>query len=102
MNERPQFYAIKVLYPVESTEMADRIDWCKENKMDFFNQSIMGCMFANKYYTEEEMREIGTLTLNEQGNVAEIDLDRLPPKCIGCAFVFKNEMDAIAFKLRWM
>lgn len=98
MNNKPDYYAIKVMHIAESIEIAERIEWCKENKIEFFPVSILGCFVAGNHYTAEEMQEIGVLTLGEG---AEIDLSTLPPINIGMGFVFYNEVDACAFKLKW-
>lgn len=99
----PDYYAVKAMFPAESYEIQERIEWCKENEITFFNVNIRGCTFAGKHYTEEEMKEIGTITLDDgKKNIAEINLRTLPPKNIGMGFVFHDEMDAIAFKLRWI
>ena len=96
----PQYYAVKVMFPAESIEIQNRIEWCKENNIPFFNVSINGCFINGTHYTDTEMKKIGTLVLGD--NVAEIDLQNLPPKNIGMGFVFNDELDAIAFKLRWI
>ena len=96
------YYAVKVMHPAEAIEIADRIEWCVENEIKFFNSSIMGCRIAGKFYTAEEMLKIGVLRLSNAIGEAEIDLSTLPPKNIGMAFVFHAEEDAVAFKLRWI
>lgn len=99
-----QYYAVKAMFPAESIEIADRIEWCKDNEVKFSNVSIMGCFLNGRHYTSEEMQETGVLTYSDtDGNeVAEINLSTLPPINIGIGFVFFNETDAIAFKLRWI
>ena len=94
----PDYYAIKVMHPAESIEISERIKWCKENDLDFFNVSIMGIFFDGVYYTSDEMQEIGTLNISS--GIA-IDLANMTPKNIGMAFVFKDKADVTAFKLRW-
>ncbi len=93
------FYAIKVMHPAESIEIFERIEWCKENDLDFFNASIMGILIADVYYTADEMQKLKTLSLAPG---IEIDLSNMTPKNIGMAFLFKNEADVTAFKLRWV
>lgn len=104
MNEQPHYYAIKVMYPVESIEVAERIDWCTENEITWFPKTIRGTMIAGVHYDEEEMKEIGILSLQDDNGITkgEIDLATLPPKNIGIIFVFHNEIDVVAFKLRWI
>ena len=93
------YFAVKVMHIAESIEIAERIEWCKENSIEFFPVSILGCYTAGKYYTKEEMQEVGEL---EIGEGAFINLATLPPINIGMGFVFYNEIDACAFKLQWI
>ncbi len=96
-----EYYAIKVMHPAESLEISERIEWCKENSIEFFNRTILGCYIAGRFYTSEEMRETGVLQIGAKIGEAEIDLSTLPPINIGMAFVFHSKEDAVAFKLAW-
>lgn len=91
-------YAVKVMYTAATKEVSDRIEWCKENNIDFFIKSLFGCYIAGKYYTEEEMKEVGTLFL---GGV-EIDLHKKSPTNTGTVFIFYSEEDVTGFKLTWI
>jgi len=103
MSEQSDYYAVKVMFPAESMEVTERIDWCKENEIEWFPTNIRGIKVADVYYEEEEMQEIGVLTLHgKNGDKGEIDLSTMPPINIGMGFVFHNEIDAVAFKLRWI
>lgn len=104
MNEQPHYYAIKVMYPVESMEITERIEWCTESEINWFPKTIRGTIVAGVHYEEEEMKKIGVLLLQNGGGETkgEIDLSTLPPINIGMIFVFHNEIDAVAFKLRWI
>ena len=50
------------------------------------------------------MQKIGVLSLQDDDGETkgEIDLSTLPPINIGMIFVFHDEVDAVAFKLRWI
>lgn len=104
MNEKPDYYAIKVMHPAESIEITERIEWCKENEITWFPKTIRGTIVGGVHYEEEEMQKIGKLLLQDDNGVTlgEIDLSTLPPINIGMGFVFHNEIDAVAFKLRWI
>ena len=104
MNEKPTYYCIKVMHVAESMEIADRIEWCVENDLDFFNQGVRGIKVGDVFYEEVEMKEVGVLTLlDSNGNPGgEIDLSQMPPINIGMIFAFKDEIDVTAFKLRWV
>ena len=91
------YYAIKVMHPAESIEVSDRIEWCKENDVFFFTQSIMGYHVAGEYYTEEEMKSTGIIKIP----MGEIDLSAMVPMNIGTVFAFKTEEDVTGFKLTW-
>lgn len=95
------YYAIKVMHPVESLEVSERIEWCKENGIEFFNRTILGCHVGGRFYIAEEMQETGVLQIGSKIGEAEIDLSTLPAINIGMVFVFKLEEDALAFKLAW-
>jgi hypothetical protein len=102
MNDK-EYYAVKSMFVAESIETAERIEWCNEYNINFFNTAIMGTVIGGKPYTSDEMKEIGIMEFSENGiTKAEIDLSTLPPKNIGMGFVFHTEQDAVAFKLRWM
>ena len=47
---------------------------------------------------QDEMKEVGEIDL---GSGAFINLATLPPINIGMGFVFHNDIDACAFKLKW-
>jgi len=98
-KQQKEYFAVKVMHVAESIEIAERIEWCKENDIEFFPVNISGCFIAGKHYTKEEMQETGVLYLGEG---AEIDLSTLPPINIGMGFVFHDEIDACAFKLQWI
>ena len=104
MNKKSDYYAVKVMYPVESIEVTERIDWCRESEIEWFPKTIRGTKVGDVHYEEEEMKEIGILSLKgDNGDtLGEIDLSTLPPINIGMIFVFHNEIDAVAFKLRWI
>ena len=103
MNEKPTYYCVKVMHVAESMEIAERIEWCVENELKFFNQGIRGIKVGNVFYEETEMKEIGLLTLSDDnGGSGEIDLLTMPPINIGMIFAFNNEIDVTAFKLRWV
>lgn len=103
MNEKPTYYCIKVMHVAESMEIAERIAWCIENELKFFNQGIRGIKIGGIFYEEEEMKEIGLLVLHsDNGGSGEIDLAQMPPINIGMIFAFHNEIDVTAFKLRWI
>lgn len=91
------------MHVAESTEIAERIEWCVENDLKFFNQGIRGIKVGGVFYEEIEMKEIGLLVLsNNNGGSGEIDLAQMPPINIGMIFAFNDEIDVTAFKLRWM
>ena len=94
-----EYFAIKVMHVAESTEITERIEWCKENDIEFVPVNIGGCYIGGKYYTEEEMQEVGEI---EIGKGAFINIATFPPINIGMGFVFYNEIDAFAFKLQWV
>jgi len=103
MTDKPTYFAVKSMYPAESMEIAQRIEWCKTNEIQWFSTAILGVKVGEVFYEKEEMQEIGELELKDNSGVTQgiIDLSTLPPKNIGIGFVFYNEVDASAFKLAW-
>lgn len=91
------------MHVAESPEMAERLEWCVENDLKFFNQGIRGIKVGGKFYEEDEMKEVGVLTLlDNNGNPGgEINLAQMPAINIGMIFAFNDEIDVTAFKLRW-
>lgn len=103
-EEKPTYFAVKAMFPAESVEIAERIEWCKENEMDFIPVNIRGIKVGEIFYEEDEMKDIGILELQDDAGVTkgEIDLSTMPPINIGMGFAFKSEEDVTAFKLRWV
>lgn len=103
-KEKPKYFAVKAMFPAENIEITNRIIWCNENSIKFFNVGIRGIKIGDVFYDEEQMKEIGTHELYDDNGTkkGEIDLITMPPINIGMGFVFHNEIDALAFKLRWI
>jgi len=103
IETRATLFAVKSMFPAEHIETANRLEWCQENNMEFFNVSIRGTKVGDVFYDEQEMQEIGVLELLDADGVkkGEINLETLPPINIGMGFVFHDETDAAAFKLQW-
>lgn len=92
------WYGVKVFHPAASKEVAERIQWCRDNNIHFITRILkgveIGMLGTRNRYTEEQMTGVVEI------NGAKFDLSKMHPREIGIGFFFSKE-DAVAFKLVW-
>lgn len=87
-------FCVKVLHRTSSPEGVKRIDWCKENDMDFTTLVIRGIAIGEQIFTEDEINKShGVVIVN--GQAQKVELSQIME--IGSIFVFDLQTDAIAF-----
>lgn len=92
-----EWYGVKVFHSATSPEVAERIEWCKENGIPVITRILKGIQFlTGETFTEEEMVNLGKAKIG----IIEIDFSKMKPKEIGVAFFFSKD-NAMRFKLVW-
>lgn len=87
-------FCVKVMCRSSSNEGQDRIDWCKENDMDFTTMVIRGIAIGEQIFLEDDIKKNGgTITIS--GIKQKVEMSSIME--IGCIFAFDLEQDARAF-----
>lgn len=77
-----------------STEGQTRIEWCKDNDMDFMTLVVRGITIGDQIFTEEEINKSGGVIIIN-GSTQTVQMSNLIE--IGTIFAFDLEQDARAF-----
>jgi len=111
---KADYYGIKIGYPAHSNEVHEMIEWCKENKIEFFTRPLrvmttysrmkpfMKIRKSNAVITEEEMTDKDSITIEIDNEEWIFEKKYMRFSETGTSFFFAAEEDVMAFKLRWV
>jgi hypothetical protein len=97
------YYAIEILKPSYDIEVMEMVNWCVDNDVEFFTQSVKGMKILDRVFKKDDILEAeGVLDFEDGNKVTLENVEEYRFKVVGTVFLFNTEKDVTAFKLRWV